>query len=157
MKTHGCVFAMIVALFKVHPRSATWTYSVVIGDFCVYVFCIWWNMRLYLIALPSCFLLYWDELWINSVILEVRDFFSFICEIYGGWTLCDGMQIIKEWTNELQERTSKFRKQAEALGEWDRRIITNRNLLIKLEVSISYKVFWSGKLVMWTHMLYLVC
>jgi nuclear pore complex protein Nup62 len=51
------------------------------------------------------------------------------------------MQIIKEWTNELQERTSKFRKQAEALGEWDRRIITNRNLLIKLEVSISYKVF----------------
>jgi hypothetical protein len=29
--------------------------------------------------------------------------------------------------------------------------------LIKLEVSISYKVFWSGKLVMWTHMLYLVC
>ncbi len=148
---------MIVALFKVHPRSATWTYSVVIGDFCVYVFCIWWNMRLCLIALPSCFLLYWDELWINCMILEVRDFFLFICEIYGGWTLCDGMQIIKEWTHELQERTSKFRKQAEALGEWDRRIITNRNLLIKLEVSISYKVFEVASWWCETHMLYLVC
>jgi nuclear pore complex protein Nup62 len=47
------------------------------------------------------------------------------------------MQIIKEWTHELQERTSKFRKQAEALGEWDRRIITNRNLLIKLESEVA--------------------
>ncbi|CAK9229691.1 unnamed protein product, partial [Sphagnum jensenii] len=46
-------------------------------------------------------------------------------------------EIIKEWTHELQERTSKFRKQAEALGEWDRRIITNRNLLIKLESEVA--------------------
>lgn len=44
-------------------------------------------------------------------------------------------QIIKDWTLELQERTSKFRKQAEAIGEWDRRIISNRNVLLKLEVS----------------------
>lgn len=43
-------------------------------------------------------------------------------------------QIIKDWTNELQEQSTRFRKQAEALSLWDRRIISNRNVLIKLEV-----------------------
>lgn len=46
-------------------------------------------------------------------------------------------EIIREWTHELQERTASFRKQAEALGEWDRRIISNRNVLIKVESEVA--------------------
>ncbi|GLJ19000.1 hypothetical protein SUGI_0339640 [Cryptomeria japonica] len=42
-------------------------------------------------------------------------------------------EIIKDWNSELQEQTTKFRKQAEAIAEWDRRILRNRNILIKLE------------------------
>ncbi|KAJ0621987.1 putative nucleoporin, NSP1-like, nucleoporin NSP1/NUP62 [Helianthus annuus] len=44
------------------------------------------------------------------------------------------VKIIKEWNVELQERTSKFRKQANAIAEWDRRILQNRDVLLKVEV-----------------------
>lgn len=43
-------------------------------------------------------------------------------------------QIIKDWNAELQERTAKFQKQATAIAEWDRRILQNRDILIRLEV-----------------------
>ncbi|KAJ0801652.1 putative nucleoporin, NSP1-like, nucleoporin NSP1/NUP62 [Helianthus annuus] len=43
------------------------------------------------------------------------------------------VKIIKEWNVELQERTSKFGKQANAIAEWDRRILQNRDVLLKLE------------------------
>lgn len=43
-------------------------------------------------------------------------------------------QIIKEWNAELQERTGKFRKQANAIAEWDRKILRNRDILLQLEV-----------------------
>ena len=43
-------------------------------------------------------------------------------------------KIIKEWNSELQERTGKFRKQANAIAEWDRRILHNRDVLLRLEV-----------------------
>lgn len=46
-------------------------------------------------------------------------------------------EIIKDWNSELQERTTKFRRQAEALAEWDRRILRNRNVLIKLESEVA--------------------
>lgn len=45
-----------------------------------------------------------------------------------------GLKIIKEWNAELQERTGKFRKQASAIAEWDRRILQNRDVLLRLEV-----------------------
>lgn len=44
------------------------------------------------------------------------------------------LQIIKEWNAELQDRTGKFRKQANAIAEWDRRILQNRDILLGLEV-----------------------
>lgn len=47
------------------------------------------------------------------------------------------LQIIKEWNAELQERTGKFRKQAAAIAEWDKRILQNRDVLLKLEVHVS--------------------
>lgn len=43
-------------------------------------------------------------------------------------------QIIKDWNAELQARTAKFQKQATAIAEWDRRILQNRDILIRLEV-----------------------
>ncbi|KAJ8430327.1 hypothetical protein Cgig2_015384 [Carnegiea gigantea] len=42
-------------------------------------------------------------------------------------------KIIKEWNSELQELTRKFKKQANAIGEWDKRILQNRDVL-RLEV-----------------------
>lgn len=45
------------------------------------------------------------------------------------------MKIIKEWNAELQERTEKFRKQAAAIAEWDKRILHNRDVLLRLDVS----------------------
>ncbi|GJU93344.1 cyclin-L1-1-like protein isoform X1 [Tanacetum coccineum] len=47
---------------------------------------------------------------------------------------CAHQQIIKEWNVELQERTSKFRKQANAIADWDRKILRNRDVLLKLEL-----------------------
>ncbi|KAJ0601280.1 putative nucleoporin, NSP1-like, nucleoporin NSP1/NUP62 [Helianthus annuus] len=47
------------------------------------------------------------------------------------------LKIIKEWNVELQERTSKFRKQANAIAEWDRRILQNRDVLLKLEAKVA--------------------
>lgn len=44
------------------------------------------------------------------------------------------LKIIKEWNSELQERTGKFRKQATAIAEWDKRILQNRDVLLRLEV-----------------------
>jgi hypothetical protein len=44
------------------------------------------------------------------------------------------LKIIKEWNAELQERTGKFRKQANAIAEWDRRILQNRDVLLRIEV-----------------------
>lgn len=46
-------------------------------------------------------------------------------------------EIIKEWNAELQERTGKFRKQAIAITEWDRRILQNRDVLLKLEIEVA--------------------
>lgn len=38
---------------------------------------------------------------------------------------------------ELQERTGKFRKQANAIADWDRRILHNRDVLLKLEAEVA--------------------
>lgn len=46
-------------------------------------------------------------------------------------------EIIKDWTSELQEQSTKFRRQAEALSLWDRRILSNRNALIRLESEVA--------------------
>ncbi|CAJ1780329.1 unnamed protein product [Sphenostylis stenocarpa] len=46
-------------------------------------------------------------------------------------------EIIKEWNAELQERTGKFRKQANAIAEWDRRILNNRDVLLRLEIEVA--------------------
>lgn len=46
-------------------------------------------------------------------------------------------EIIKEWNAELQERTGKFRKQANAIAEWDRRILQNRDILLRLEIEVA--------------------
>uniref|UniRef100_A0A0D9V7Y5 Nucleoporin NSP1-like C-terminal domain-containing protein n=1 Tax=Leersia perrieri TaxID=77586 RepID=A0A0D9V7Y5_9ORYZ len=46
-------------------------------------------------------------------------------------------QIIRDWNNELQDRTGKFRKHATAIAEWDRRILQNRNVLIRLEAEVA--------------------
>lgn len=46
-------------------------------------------------------------------------------------------EIIKEWNAELQARTGKFRKQATAIGEWDRRILQNRDALLRLETEVA--------------------
>ncbi|KAK8481825.1 hypothetical protein V6N11_008453 [Hibiscus sabdariffa] len=46
-------------------------------------------------------------------------------------------EIIKEWNSELQERTGKFRKQASAIAEWDRRILQNRDVLLRLEIEVA--------------------
>ncbi|WOL04709.1 nuclear pore complex protein [Canna indica] len=46
-------------------------------------------------------------------------------------------EIIKDWNSELQERAAKFRKQATAIAEWDRRILQNRNILIRLEAEVA--------------------
>ncbi|RYR23697.1 hypothetical protein Ahy_B02g057179 isoform C [Arachis hypogaea] len=45
--------------------------------------------------------------------------------------------IIKEWNTELQERTGKFRKQANAIAERDRRILKNRDVLLRLEIEAA--------------------
>jgi nuclear pore complex protein Nup62 len=37
----------------------------------------------------------------------------------------------------LQERTGKFRKQANAIAEWDRRILQNRDVLLRLEIEVA--------------------
>lgn len=46
-------------------------------------------------------------------------------------------EIIKDWNAELQERTAKFRKHATAIAEWDRRILQNRDVLIRLETEVA--------------------
>lgn len=46
-------------------------------------------------------------------------------------------EIIKEWNAELQERTGKFRKQANAIAEWDKRILQNRDVLLRLEIEVA--------------------
>ncbi|KAL6981266.1 hypothetical protein U1Q18_022896 [Sarracenia purpurea var. burkii] len=46
-------------------------------------------------------------------------------------------EIIKEWNSELQERTGKFRKEANAIAEWDRRILQNRDILLRLESEVA--------------------
>ncbi|CAO1942334.1 unnamed protein product [Urochloa humidicola] len=46
-------------------------------------------------------------------------------------------EIIRDWNNELQDRTAKFRKHATAIAEWDRRILQNRNVLIRLEAEVA--------------------
>lgn len=46
-------------------------------------------------------------------------------------------EIIKEWNAELQERTGKFRKQAAAIAEWDKRILHNRDVLLRLEIEVA--------------------
>ncbi|BFG21631.1 hypothetical protein CerSpe_079050 [Prunus speciosa] len=46
-------------------------------------------------------------------------------------------EIIKEWNAELQERTGKFRKQANAIADWDKRILQNRDVLLRLEIEVA--------------------
>ncbi|GJM92512.1 hypothetical protein PR202_ga08989 [Eleusine coracana subsp. coracana] len=46
-------------------------------------------------------------------------------------------EIIRDWNNELQDRTAKFRKHATAIAEWDKRILQNRNVLIRLEAEVA--------------------
>lgn len=46
-------------------------------------------------------------------------------------------EIIKEWNAELQERTKHFQKQANAIAGWDRRILQNRDILLKLESEVA--------------------
>ncbi|KAM1019028.1 hypothetical protein ACFX13_041177 [Malus domestica] len=46
-------------------------------------------------------------------------------------------EIIKEWNAELQERTGKFRKQANAIADWDKRILHNRDVLLRLEIEVA--------------------
>ncbi|KAK2990346.1 hypothetical protein RJ640_020547 [Escallonia rubra] len=46
-------------------------------------------------------------------------------------------EIIKEWNSELQERTGKFRKQANAIAEWDKKILRNRDVLLRLESEVA--------------------
>ncbi|KAK2975780.1 hypothetical protein RJ640_014603, partial [Escallonia rubra] len=46
-------------------------------------------------------------------------------------------KIIKEWNSELQERTGKFRKQANAIAEWDKKILRNRDVLLRLESEVA--------------------
>ncbi|KAL1543357.1 Nuclear pore glycoprotein p62, variant 2 [Salvia divinorum] len=55
-------------------------------------------------------------------------------------------EIIKEWNGELQERTGKFRKQANAIAEWDRRILQNRDILLGLESEVAKVVETQGSL-----------
>ncbi|XP_051124395.1 nuclear pore complex protein NUP62 [Andrographis paniculata] len=55
-------------------------------------------------------------------------------------------EIIKEWNAELQERTGKFRKQANAIAEWDRKILQNRDILLKLESEVATVVETQGRL-----------
>ena len=37
----------------------------------------------------------------------------------------------------MQERTGKFRKQANAIAEWHRRILQNRDVLLRLEIEVA--------------------
>lgn len=55
-------------------------------------------------------------------------------------------EIIKEWNAELQERAGKFRKQANAIAEWDRRILQNRDILLTLESEVAKVVETQGSL-----------
>ncbi|EPS64659.1 hypothetical protein M569_10119 [Genlisea aurea] len=55
-------------------------------------------------------------------------------------------EIIKEWNTELQKRTTKFQKQANAVAEWDRRILQNRDVLIQLESEVAKVVETQGSL-----------
>ncbi|VVB03409.1 unnamed protein product [Arabis nemorensis] len=46
-------------------------------------------------------------------------------------------EIIKEWNTELQERSGRFRKQANAIADWDKRILQNRDVLLRLEIEVA--------------------
>lgn len=46
-------------------------------------------------------------------------------------------EIIKEWNSELQERTTKFQKNAAVISEWDKRILHNRDALVRLEAEVA--------------------
>lgn len=39
--------------------------------------------------------------------------------------------------SELQERTGKFRKQALAIADWDKRVLQNRDVLLRLETEVA--------------------
>ena len=68
-----------------------------------------------------------EEVYIfSSIILSIYNLLLVHLFIFG--------QIIKQWNSELRERTGKFHKQAIAIAEWDRRILQNRDVLIRLEV-----------------------
>lgn len=56
-------------------------------------------------------------------------------------------EIIKEWNSELQERTGKFRKHAAVVSEWDKRILHNRDILIRLEAEVAKVVETQASLV----------
>ena len=43
-------------------------------------------------------------------------------------------EILGDWSKELEQRCAVFQRQAEAMAEWDRRILSNRNVIVALEV-----------------------
>ncbi|KAH0861294.1 hypothetical protein HID58_089555 [Brassica napus] len=45
-----------------------------------------------------------------------------------------GKTVEEEWNTELEECTGSFRKQANAIAEWDKRILHNSDVLLRLEV-----------------------
>lgn len=63
-------------------------------------------------------------------------FYVFACSFFFFliYHLCSSWQIVKDWNSELLERAGKFRKQACAIADWDRRILQNRDVLLRLEV-----------------------
>lgn len=56
-------------------------------------------------------------------------------------------EIIKEWNSELQARTAKFQKHATVVSEWDKRILRNRDVLIRLEAEVAKVVETQASLV----------
>ncbi|KAJ8434052.1 hypothetical protein Cgig2_004632 [Carnegiea gigantea] len=54
-------------------------------------------------------------------------------------------EIIKEWSSELQELTKEFKKQANVIAEWDKRILQNRDVLLRLEVVIIRRILLANQ------------
>ncbi|KAG5409062.1 hypothetical protein IGI04_005381 [Brassica rapa subsp. trilocularis] len=48
-----------------------------------------------------------------------------------------GKTVEEEWNTELEERTGSFRKQANAIAEWDKRILQNRDVFLRLEEEVD--------------------
>ena len=53
-------------------------------------------------------------------------------------------EILRDWSKELEQRCAAFQRQAEAMAEWDRRILSNRNVIVALEVGGKTGLGWHG-------------